>query len=213
MYFYLIFGALLLLPKAYRIQSLAAVLIALVSYFQLVPGDDVIARFYGNPIVFEFLAGVILARLYLAGRLLPARLAICLAPVAFAGLVVADGLDLALPRVLAAGVPAVLVVYALVSLDFSRLREFKLLHLMGDASYSLYLSHVFTLVAVRIVYAKLPFDWLKSELFFIGVCMVVSVIVSLLIYRLFEMPVARMFKALRRAGRPAPGLAGGSERV
>ncbi|MEO9529845.1 acyltransferase [Roseibium sp.] len=211
MFFYLIFGALLLLPKAVRIHALAAALLALFAVFQLWPGDGVIARFYGNPIVFEFLAGVIIARLYLAGRLMPSRLAVALVPLAFACLVAADGLDLPLPRIVSAGVPAALAIYALVSLDFSRFRDVKLLHAMGDASYSLYLSHVFTLVAVRIAYGMVPFDWLKNEILFISVCMVASVIVSLLIYRYFELPVARIFNGRRRGQRPA--MAAGGERV
>ncbi|TYC49273.1 acyltransferase [Rhodobacterales bacterium] len=201
MYFYLIFGALLLLAERVRIAALTLVLFVLFLLFNLVPGDSVAARFYGNSIVFEFLAGVVLARLYMAGKLLPEPAAKILLPVAGAGLILFDALDTGIPRIFSAGVPAFLIVFCLVSIDFSKLREVTWLRLVGDASYSLYLTHVFTLVAVRIAYGKLSVDWIENEFVFISICLVASVMVSLVTYRLFEAPIARWLKGVHRRER------------
>lgn len=197
MYFYLIFGALLLFGEKVRIYALALTLIVLLVIFNFMPGESVAARFYGNPIILEFLAGVIVSRLYLSGLRLPQALARLLLPASAVALVAFDGADLDLPRVIGAGLPSVAIVYCLVSMDFSRLREMKFLHLLGDASYSLYLTHVFTLVAVRIGTRLLPVSWFENEIIFISVCMVSSVIVALLFYRGFEVPVARFLRSLR----------------
>ena len=211
MYFYLIFGALLVLPKNARIPALGLLFAGLYWLFNSGPVEGVAARFYGNPIIFEFLGGVVLAWLYLGKRLLPAGAAIPLVPLAFAGLVILDLVHLDLPRLVSAGIPSLLLVYALVSIDFSKVREFRILHLIGDASYSLYLSHVFTLVAVRVVYGFLPFAWMKHELIFIFSCLIGSVIVSFIVYRCFEAPVAGMFKETRKSQKTAAGLSGGKE--
>jgi len=211
MYFYLIFGALLLLPKNVRILALGLALTGLYVLFSSSPEGGVVARFYGNPIIFEFLGGVVLAWLYLGKRLLPTGVAVPLVPLAFAGLVILDGWHSGLPRLVSAGIPSLLLIYALISIDFTKVREFKTLHLIGDASYSLYLSHVFTLVAVRVAYGFLPFDWMQHELIFIFFCLVGSVIVSLFVYRCFEAPVAGVFRETRNRQKPAAGISGGKE--
>lgn len=205
MYFYLIFGALLLVGEKLRIYALGAILIVLLILFNFMPGNSVAARFYGNPIVLEFLAGVIVSRLYLSGFLIPRGWTFLLLPASALALVVFDGADLEVPRVVGAGIPSVVIVYCLVSLDFSRLRELKLLHLLGDASYSLYLTHVFTLVAVRIGTRFLPVSWFENELIFISVCLVSSVIVALIFYRGFEVPVARFFRGQRTGKKAVAG--------
>lgn len=194
MYFYLVFGGVLLLPRSARIPTLSAIFVALFLLINLVPLEGVLASFYGNAIIFEFLAGVLIAKLYLDTRLLPHGLAICLVLIAFAGLVVIDAASWDVPRIFGAGLPAALVIYGLVSIDFSKFTEVKFLHLLGDASYSLYLTHVFTLVAVRIFYRIQPFDWANSSVVFLSVSLTSSVLVGLLSYWLFEKPVGNYLK-------------------
>ncbi|NRB16278.1 MAG: hypothetical protein HRU33_01550 [Rhodobacteraceae bacterium] len=85
--------------------------------------------FYRNPIVIEFLFGMAVA----------------------AGLIGLVGLQqTALPRFVAAGLPAMMVV-AGGTLFCLRLAPARLLLRLGDASYSLYLSHRFTLRALALL--------------------------------------------------------------
>ncbi|CTQ54715.1 Acyltransferase family protein [Roseibium album] len=199
MYFYLIFGSLLLLPKITRIPALFVVFVAIFLLSNWGSAKGVMASFYGNAIVFEFLAGVLIAKLYLDKRLLQSGLALVLVLVAFVGLVAADAAHLEVPRLISAGLPAAIIIYGLVSLDFTKVAEFKFLHLIGDASYSLYLTHVFTLVAVRIFYRYQPIEWLNVGPVFLTVCVVSSVLVALMSFWLFEKPVAD-YLAKKRAG-------------
>jgi exopolysaccharide production protein ExoZ len=199
MYFYLVFGSLLLLPKYMRITALFAVLAAIFLFTNFGAEKGVIANFYGNAIIFEFLAGVLIAKLYLDKRFLQKGLAVVLVPVAFVGLVAGDAAHLEIPRLISAGLPAAVIIYGLVSLDFTKVAEFKFLHLIGDASYSLYLTHVFTLVAVRIFYRYQPFEWLNSGPIFLSVCIISSVLAALMSYWLFEKPVSN-YLAKKRAG-------------
>jgi exopolysaccharide production protein ExoZ len=207
MYFYLIFGSLLLLPKNTRVPALGAVFATIFLLTNFVIPESIFASFYGNAIVFEFLAGVVIAKFYLDKRRLPQTLAMALLPTAFLALVMGDAVHLNVPRLFSAGMPAATIIYALVSLDFTKLPEFRFLHLLGDASYSLYLTHVFTLVAVRVFYGFQPFEWLNHGPVFLGVCLISSVLVAFLSYWFFEKPVSDFFAARRGRARTERAVA------
>lgn len=109
-------------------------------------------RFLGSPIIIEFLAGVALARLPR-----PSRWSLVLIPVALAALLATSpslgasahvfqplhGMD----RVVRWGAPAVLLVWGALGLDIEGVLGRPLVFL-GDASYSLYLSHMMVMLLV-----------------------------------------------------------------
>lgn len=197
MYFYLIFGALLFLPQKFRIGALSLVLFSLFLIWQQFADQSVIAAFFGDAIVFEFLMGVLIGWLFVNNKRLPEGIAYLLIPSAFVCLIGFDVYKINLPHLVEAGIPAALLIYALVSIDFGKIHEFKFLNLLGDASYSLYITHVFVLPAVRVGTGILPFGFLRNEFVFMTLCMVASVVVALLVYKLFEEPVAKALKARR----------------
>ena len=107
--------------------------------------------FWTNPIVIEFLFGILLAKAYSARLLRPHR--------RLSGFVFVIGLILLLgltqttwPRFITAGVPAAVMVFAGTLLYPNTLSKIEIL---GDASYALYLSHRFVLRATTFV--VLPF--------------------------------------------------------
>ncbi|HLI77921.1 MAG TPA: acyltransferase family protein, partial [Acidobacteriaceae bacterium] len=73
---------------------------------------------------------------------------------------------------------------------------------LGDASYSIYLLHTFTLPAIGLWLARWPHRW-PGE---VAVCLLVSVVLSALsgdlAYRLLELPTMRWFKGRRRTAVP-----------
>ena len=213
MYFYLIFGGLLVLPVTKRIFALSAVLLAIFIGANLGPEGSVFARFYGYSVIFEFLAGVVIARFYLAGRLLPQSLAKPLALIAFAVMLIADYQNWDGPRAVMAGLPAAVVILALVSLDFSKVRELRGLHYLGDASYSLYITHVFVLAGMRIAYGLAPYAWLKNEFVFLAACICASMGFAVLVYRFYEKPVSGYLKKLRKHRRSQAGYLSSGETV
>ncbi|WP_417671700.1 acyltransferase family protein [Roseibium sp.] len=209
MYFYLVFGALLLLPQGKRIPMLLLVIGGIFAAAQLAPDGSIIAGFYGYSVVFEFLAGVVLARLYMDGKLLPERLAAALAVTAFIGLIVLDHQKIEIPRALGPGVASTLIIYALISIDFTKYREWRFLHVLGDASYSLYITHIYVLAGARVLFSFEVFDGIRTEPVFLVFCLVASVVFALLVHFFFEKPVAEFFKRRRQRHRQKPSLVSG----
>lgn len=204
MYFYLIFGGLLLLPERFRAFALAGVLAVVTALCHLFP-EVTAARFYSNTIVFEFVAGVFLADAYLKGWLASRVLALPLVALGFAGMVVGDLLDLEDYRAIAFGIPAALAVYGAVSFDWARVPGLGWLRAIGDASYSLYLTHIFVLAGARVVFLHLP-EALRSPIVFLALALGISIAVALLVYRLFERPVEGLFR--KATGRSSPVIRG-----
>lgn len=96
--------------------------------------DDPLADFIGNPVILEFLGGVMLAlapRWHGAAALLAAPFAlVLLSPFGFG-------------RAVTFGIPALLLVHGALSLEHRfRSRRFAPMLLLGDASYSIYLVHM-----------------------------------------------------------------------
>ncbi|WP_174860493.1 acyltransferase family protein [Sulfitobacter maritimus] len=103
--------------------------------------------FWTNPLILEFLFGIALARLWQSGKTCPNPI-LCTLTLAFgfALLVVLDPLPL--PRFLAAGLPAALIVAAATLFCPKCAVPGQLL---GDASYAFYLSHRFALRAATLL--------------------------------------------------------------
>jgi exopolysaccharide production protein ExoZ len=67
-----------------------------------------------------------------------------------------------------------------------------ILHALGDASYSIYLTHIFTLGALRVVWVRLvPDASMTSSLILMAVSLVVSASVGWLCYRWVERPLTQ----------------------
>lgn len=198
MYFYLLFGALLGLSKAVRPYALAGLLLAVFLICKLAPGDLTAARFYGDSVIFEFVIGVVIGKLYLDGRRLTGAVAWPLIAVAGTVMLYNDWMEWDLPRLFTVGLPASVVVGCFALLDFSRKPMIGWLAHLGDASFSLYLSHIFVLAGARMVYGRLPFEWMRGELVFLVFCLVSSVIVAVVLHNLFEKPVDRFLRNRRQ---------------
>jgi exopolysaccharide production protein ExoZ len=210
MFFYGIFACALLLPRRLLLPTVFAVFLGLTlaGFGGLAHGPAM--SFWTESIVMEFVAGMLVGRLYLDGRLSFST------PVS-AALVVAGGVLLvaaapwAAPqtRLLAWGLPALMIVIGALSLE-SRCppRGKGVLELLGDASYSIYLTHIVTLGALRTLWnmAGLTKPGLPAAVTFIGVATVVCTAVGVAAYAGLEAPVTRAAKRLRLVARQAPAL-------
>jgi exopolysaccharide production protein ExoZ len=80
--------------------------------------------------------------------------------------------------------------------------------LLGDASYSIYLSHVFVIGAVKQVTLRLVTisDSPLQVCIFIGACMVLSALAGVCIYLWFEVPVLAWLRKTLLAPVPRPML-------
>jgi peptidoglycan/LPS O-acetylase OafA/YrhL len=154
MFFYFLFALALLAPRRLGVAAMAAVLLLLPAFGALFePGQPALA-FWSNPIVIEFLFGVGLGLVYL-------RTGFAIGFAAFAGLSVLSVLLFVQlsgePRLISNGLPALPLVFAFAF--YRDVGHSRLLHgaakWLGDSSYSLYLSHPFTLELVKLVWVGL----------------------------------------------------------
>ena len=205
MYFYALLALALAISHERRAVIVGAVVVALVVLRNLgLVSGWVILDFFGSEIALEFVFGMVLAHFWLQGRL-------PLAPPLWAALALALGL--AAPFVEAAlglgfnpflvyAPSAVICVWAALSLEpVMTGRWSKPLMTLGDASYSLYLVHIFVillLVAALALVGLTPTSPLAS-FSFIALACVASIAVALLTFRMIERPI--MDAARRRAGR------------
>jgi exopolysaccharide production protein ExoZ len=106
--------------------------------------------------------------------------------------------NITLPRTVQYGVPAtILIMSALLLEPLARRREIAGLKLLGDASYSLYLTHLPVIFAVgRVVDVSR-----LNPLVFVAIEILCSLAVGLLTYRLVEKPLLHLFRDGNFAGR------------
>jgi exopolysaccharide production protein ExoZ len=150
-YFYLICTAALCFPwQRYRVALIAALLAGVPVALRMI-GATAQGEYYGSPIVIEFLGGVLLglfsARLpELSPRIRWMVLAVCVALLSWAAVSSPTEATFGLPnsfRWWAWGIPAVFIV-AMFSFTEDRGNWMgRTLTVLGDASYVLYLTHVF----------------------------------------------------------------------
>ena len=202
MFFYAVFALMLPFRPAWRIAGTLFVLGGLALAGQVVRPGPGVAAFYTDAIVLEFGLGV------LVGALLTSRLAVPPAAAlaaALLGLGLLFALDGALPKFLAASLPATLVVggLALYERGAAVPGSAPARHL-GDASYALYLSHPLALGVLAAVLAKLGPAASAHWIPVLAALMIGSTLVGSLIYRFVERPATEGARRLvRLRARPA----------
>ncbi len=198
MFFYALFAIALVLAPARLALALSISLIGLTAAGLILQPHSAIGRSYTDPRLLEFLVGVLFG---LAVRQRPTLFPPAGAVAVIVGLLGLWSTDL-LPEVwrgpAAWGPLAALVVWGALSLDVNdRAPRLSWLRLLGDASYSIYLTHDITLSFVREAWRRaipLPLSELEFPIFLtIGVS--VSAAVGICVYLAIERPLMR---ALRR---------------
>jgi len=143
MYFYTTFALSLFLPQRFRVAMVIGCIGTLWLLATISGSQIAILRFLAEPSVFEFIAGMLLAVLWQQGFQLTPRIAWVFV---FAGLVWATFAPEHLHHWISISLPSTLIVFGCLYLALPNNRVGTLL---GDASYALYLSHIFVLGALR----------------------------------------------------------------
>lgn len=206
MLFYVLFGCCMVLRPAVRSLLVAAALAILAFGVPAAHPSSAVLRVWGSPIILEFALGMLVGHLYASGLLGRVRPSWALAVVAAASaaLVTLGTLPPLAHRLYIFGVPSAALVAGLVALEArGRLPRLHLARFLGDASYSVYLSHLFALVAVRAVWLRVgPSPAPASTLGFIGVGMLAGSAVGAACYLAVERPSLQALQ--RRLARPRP---------
>jgi exopolysaccharide production protein ExoZ len=143
MFFYGIFGLTLALPQRLRVPAMSLFLLAMVSAgYLLEPLVSAAQSVYFSPLLLEFLLGVWIGSLWLQGQIvLPLGVSVVLI---FGGAMLLVSGDALQWGGGGAGFGATCVVLGALNARISQWRS-ALFRALGDSSYSLYLTHIFTL--------------------------------------------------------------------
>jgi exopolysaccharide production protein ExoZ len=180
---YAVFGALMLLTLGGFIFHPAAVPIS----------------YYTDPIVMEFAFGLCVGVLYTHGRKFPLWLGLAAIPLGFAAILgcgwagLVDNHD----RVLIVGLPAALLVWGVTVAKRHQVDPgLPLLVALGDASYSIYLTHVMTLPVGARLWGMIGLGYQGWRLaLFIAVEVLSAIAVGWVVHRLVEQPMLGYLRA------------------
>ncbi|WP_340313267.1 acyltransferase family protein [Rhizorhabdus argentea] len=196
MFFYLLFGLFLLAPTSWRFAGMISTL-ALLVLLGSISGQapDSVGGFYTSGMLLEFGLGIAIGVIATRGEGL-ARLSSAtgwtMLTIGAAGVMLLPQ-TVAIPRLLASGVPSALLLAGLLVVEMHHgLFRSALLHGLGDASYSIYLSHMITLSATSQLWRALG---LATDLWALALYTLLSIAVSVLagclLYLFVEKPLSR----------------------
>ncbi|MFC0219988.1 acyltransferase family protein [Pseudochelatococcus lubricantis] len=208
MFFYLLFGAALLIPDRGRVIAVSVLLCAIVSLQALNPSPDTLLSFYTSSIILEFLLGIWIGVWHLRERRRPTvHLSLALLAGGFAAMSVLPTLWPELPRLIGFGLPAAVIVAAALRLEQAGgIPDWRGLRLLGDASYSLYLSHPLVLSAASRIWKQMGLPGIGAPAWtFVPAAMAACVAVAIALYLTVERPLAtrRNLRRMPPPGRPA----------
>ena len=221
MFFYLVFSLSLFAPVSRRVTIIGSsflIFYVFGVYFLHGLGPEArqnsVISFYASLHLFEFWSGILIADLHLRGLLKwPPYIGWLLLAVSFVVLLTGLPIDLesrpALQFFIETLMPSATLLLAVVSLENSScLPQWPRLAFLGDASYSLYLTHIFSLGLARIVWIKLGLQ--HESIMLAGAfgiwAMALSVVLASLTYRFLETPTHKwLLSAYRRLGRRTAG--------
>jgi len=179
MFFYGLFAIMLLLPRRRALPLLLILLVGIMVLGMIFEPESNVLRFFSNPLLLEFAAGVVIGWMFVSGVRLPASMTL-ISIVLSLGLIVAGWqashfVDMS--RVVYFGIPAAILVAGLTLADGVQTRNISLYWMkLGSSSYALYLSHVFVIAALGTMMGWYP---LWRDLWYIaGMFIVISVAIS-----------------------------------
>ena len=202
MFFYALFAAAVCLPRRIGLAALLAALLGLVAVGQVLRPGGAIAGVWTGELLLVFLFGLVLGLLEEAGvrlRAAPALLLGTLGVLAAVGLGPVTPAAGALPQCLRGGVPAALLIGAgVLGPRWAAGPVVLALSAIGDASYSLYLSHPFAVRLMRVAWERAAPPDAPPSLYLAVACLG-AVAASLPLHRFVERPMTLWLAARSRS--------------
>lgn len=180
MYFYFIFALSLFFAEKYRIAFITLVItgVFLLASF-LDNGESPITHFFAKSMVFEFVFGMALAYAWKKGFRMPPYAAWALLLLGTIMLF----LYLPVPRIIEYGIPSLLIVTACLYINVG---ESKFGVLLGDASYALYLCHIFVLGLLRKILPPFLGEGQTAAILFVIISIIVCTVASLFVHKYID---------------------------
>jgi len=209
MFFYLVFALLFIVPPRFTIHVLSIWGLATVSVyaFQATDGmstttDLLSLPLYGSPMTLEFIAGCVIGLFYNNGVTRFAKTSLVMGAAWFAGgwviveSITTTSAEFGMTRVLVFGVASTLILYGLLAHEKHTFHPSirrgifgRGLMAIGDASYSLYLSHLLVINFFAIVWQQLAINGWVSQLLFESMILVTCIGFAIATYRFIEQPI------------------------
>ena len=200
-YFYLLFAVTLLLPQRLRVAFLSLWFVATCAagFWHGHPGKYWINKgfsFYTAPIVFEFLAGVYIAQAAFAGKFFKPTFSVALIVLSLIAIFAAylHFGDMELYRAYWWGIPAALIIHAVLSLQHHGWQTPRACEKLGDRSYSLYLCHLPVCAVLVILWRHTGASGYAANAAFIALAIAAALVATELSYRLVEQPIEKMLR-------------------
>jgi peptidoglycan/LPS O-acetylase OafA/YrhL len=208
MFFYCIFAIALILPVRYRVAALMAALVGLSALRPWFPGHATIGHFYTSTLMLEFGLGVLIGVCFMSDRtdkLLSAKACV---------LIIAGGAVLSalhpISGIVGWGTPAAMIVLGCVMLERRvSIPRWRLPCMLGDCSYSLYLTHGIVLSALGQAWRMARLTDIPGGIpLFVPTAVIVSCGVAVAAYKLVECPMTRSLRVWNaRPSTPPPAMA------
>lgn len=199
MFFYVVIFLLLLLGVRRVFAAVLVIFVTLIALGQAFSPDDIVLRSWTHSIILEFGYGALLAQAFQMGWRIDGKTQLALLGAGVAGWLAAapSNSDFVL-RGVVWGLPAA-AIFAAATLGRAPIAYPKLLTLTGDASYSLYLTHLFVMRICSLIVWHLAVGPTLQFVIFLLVFPPAAIGVSILSYRKFELPTMRISRELMKS--------------
>ncbi len=219
MFFYFVFALFIGFRRNVAVTGVVLALALAVTFGMIVRPSVTVLAYWSDPIVLEFVLGMLTASIWLRGFRLKRALVLPVILIAMAVLALdLDGMTQTGPiapdlngfgRLLAYGLPMAVLFGAIVLAEpvfktQSRLSSF--FALVGDASYALYLFHPLVIIFARKAYLALGFEKAAGFWPLIVADLPLAVALALVVHMMIEKPVTAALQAWLRDKRPKADL-------
>lgn len=209
-FFYILFAIAMAISARYRVRLSVSVLVvvAALGYWAHFAGVTLgTPGFYFNNILLEFVFGMLIAKAYFYGKLQFVRPSVgaTLIVIGFFAFFALDPFFTYANRVLVYGIPAVIIVIGALAFEArERPLRIPLIQFTGDASYSIYLVHIFPMAILRSTWSSLslPLHGVFSFAAFLALSAFAAIGFGSISYHLVERTSLKYFRnAIQRYSR------------
>jgi len=197
-FFYAVFALALVLSHRRRFTYLLVILVTLVLIGASFTHENPVLTTYTNPLILEFLGGAAVGKIYLAGGPPKPQLGRTLVITSLLLFLLSTSELLQFGRVISWGIPSIMLLLGVLSLEndtsVQKLSKFKI---VGDSSFSLYLSHTFILAIIGYIWSHTGTKSLSLDLAFLAISLLSCTLVGYLSFVLVEKPSARFLNKYR----------------